>query len=426
MSMDRYPHIPQRVVILSFEGPDRYAMVGGLGVRATELSLAFAQAGFETELVFVGDPNLAHAETRAPNLTLRRWCQWISAYHPDGVYDGEWGKINDYGASVPPFIIDQIVKPAVADGQRVLVLAEDWQVVPAVLALDERLRSAGLRGAVTMAWNANNTYGFQEIDFAHLAAAAHVTAVSRYMKFELALAGVEALVIPNGIPERIFDDVKSADVAYLRRVLSGRNTLLKVGRFDPDKRWLQAIDALGDLRDAGRHVQLIVRGGKEAYGDIVFGAARARELSIADVTLESPNVEALAKALAECSADLVNLRSFLPDAMLYTLYGAVDAVLANSGKEPFGLVGLEVMASGGVAVCGSTGEDYARAFDNAIVCDTSDPLELATYLERLFSDAGLPERIRQTAPGTARQFSWPNVLDVLDAKIAFMSARGGT
>ncbi len=85
----------------------------------------------------------------------------------------------------------------------------------------------------------------------------------------------------------------------------------------------------------------------------------------------------------------MNIRSFLPDALLYTLYAAADAVLANSGKEPFGLVGLEVMASGGIAVCGSTGEDYARPFDNAIVCDTGDPAELASYLERLWSSSGL-------------------------------------
>lgn len=423
--MDRYPHLPQQIVVLAFEGPDRYSMVGGLGVRATELSIATAQAGFNTDLIFVGDPALPAVERRGNGLTLRRWCQWISAYHPGGVYDGEWGKINDYGSSVPEFLTTELVPAAIERGERVLVLAEDWQAVPAVLALDARLRDAGMRSAVTIVWNANNTYGFHDIDFSRLAAAAHITCVSRYMKFEIALMGAEALVIPNGIPERIFDEVKAADVAFLQRVLSGRNTLLKVGRFDPDKRWLQAIDAVADLREAGRPVQLIVRGGKEAYGDVVFGQARGRGLSIADVTFETPTIESIAKTLAESTADIVNIKSFLPDAMLFTLYGAADAVLANSGKEPFGLVGLEVMAAGGAAVCGSTGEDYARAFDNAIVCDTSDPRELATYLERLFSDAAVRDRIRENAPATARQFSWPNVLDVLDAKVGFMLSQGG-
>lgn len=421
--MARYPHLPRRAVVLSFEGPDRYAMVGGLGVRASELSVALADTGFETDLIYVGDPTLPAVEQRGERLTLRRWCQWISAYHPQGVYDGEWGKINDYGSSVPPFLLANVVEPAAARGERVIVLAEDWQVVPAVLGLDVHLRRAGLREAVTIAWNANNTYGFDTIDFAALADAAHITCVSRYMKFELALRGAESLVIPNGIPERIFDEVKASDVAYLRRIFNGRHMLLKVGRFDPDKRWLQAIDAIADLRGQGTQVQLVVRGGKEPYANVVFGRAYERGLRIEDVSFESPTMESIADAISRSQADIVNVRSFLPDAMLFTLYGAVDAVLANSGKEPFGLVGLEVMAAGGIAVCGSTGEDYARAFDNAVVCDTSDPLELATYLDRLFANSAIQSRIRENAPQTARQFSWPNVLDVLDAKVAFMTER---
>jgi len=155
---------------------------------------------------------------------------------------------------------------------------------------------------------------------------------------------------------------------------------------------------------------------------VVFGRAVERALRIEDVHFERPDAQALANALTASQADIINIRSFLPDALLYTLYGAVDAVLANSGKEPFGLVGLEVMAAGGIAVCGSTGEDYARAFDNAIVCDTADPRELATYLERLWMEDGMRSRMRESAEQTARQFTWPAVLDILDAKVAFMSS----
>ena len=42
--------------LLSFEGPDRYAQAGGLGVRITHLAETLAQHGFETHLLFVGDP----------------------------------------------------------------------------------------------------------------------------------------------------------------------------------------------------------------------------------------------------------------------------------------------------------------------------------------------------------------------------------
>ncbi|HEY5340588.1 MAG TPA: hypothetical protein VIK27_06145, partial [Candidatus Aquilonibacter sp.] len=152
--MARYPHLPARAVILSFEGPDRYAMVGGLGVRTSELGTAFDEQGITTDVIFVGDPHLPPVESRGHALTLRRWCQWISQYHPGGVYDGERGKIEDYGRSAPPFILEHLVRPAAARGERVLVMAEDWQVVPAVLELDRLARDAGLRDALVMTWNA--------------------------------------------------------------------------------------------------------------------------------------------------------------------------------------------------------------------------------------------------------------------------------
>jgi hypothetical protein len=77
--------------LLSFEGPDGYARAGGIASRVTGLSYALAEAGFETHLWFVGDPDLPGHETH-DQLHLHRWCQWISHYHPAGVYDGEEAK----------------------------------------------------------------------------------------------------------------------------------------------------------------------------------------------------------------------------------------------------------------------------------------------------------------------------------------------
>ena len=95
-----------------------------------------------------------------------------------------------------------------------------------------------------MMWNANNTYGFESIDWGALQRAATVTTVSRYMKFELHARGIQSLVVPNGIPDRILggppDDLVRATAAALRR----RPLFVKVGRFDEDKRWIQAIEAL--------------------------------------------------------------------------------------------------------------------------------------------------------------------------------------
>jgi hypothetical protein len=42
--------------LLSFEGPDPYSQAGGLGIRVSHLAETLAQLGFETHLLFVGDP----------------------------------------------------------------------------------------------------------------------------------------------------------------------------------------------------------------------------------------------------------------------------------------------------------------------------------------------------------------------------------
>ena len=111
--------------LLSFEGPDPYARAGGIASRITGLAQALAANGFETHLWFIGDPNLPGNECHQ-QLWLHRWCQWISRYHPAGVYDGEEGKQNDYAASLPPFLLREVLLPHLQRGGRAVVLAEEW------------------------------------------------------------------------------------------------------------------------------------------------------------------------------------------------------------------------------------------------------------------------------------------------------------
>jgi glycosyltransferase involved in cell wall biosynthesis len=409
--------LPPNAVLLAFEGPDPYSLVGGLGTRVTELSSALASAGIRTTLVFVGDPQRPAIEQPAANLEYRRWCQWISAYHPAGVYDGEWGKSEDFKTSVPPFVVDSIVEPAVRRGEDVLVIAEDWQTAPAVIELDRLLRARGLRDRATVMWNANNTYGFDTLDWPALTRAARVITVSRYMKFELRARGIEALVIPNGIPERIVGGPPEELVGALGDALVRRPLFVKVGRYDEDKRWMQAIDAFAQVCSEHPQAMLIVRGGREPYGETIFARARELGLQIEDVSVASRDSEAFIERLASAEKPIVNLRTFVPEELLYAIYHVADAVLANSGKEPFGLVGLEVMAASGVAVTGSTGEDYAQPFENAVVCDTADGRELAAYLSALIADPALSRSIRAAGAATAERCTWPTVLEILARKI---------
>ena len=84
-------------VLLTFEGPDSYSKAGGLGVRVANLADTLASQGFSTHLIFIGGPDHPGREERMNGrLKYHRWCQWISQYHPLGVYDGEGLRCNEY------------------------------------------------------------------------------------------------------------------------------------------------------------------------------------------------------------------------------------------------------------------------------------------------------------------------------------------
>jgi glycosyltransferase involved in cell wall biosynthesis len=402
--------------VLAFEGPDRYSMVGGLGTRVTELSNALADAGVRTTLVFVGDPGAPAAERVSANLEYRRWCQSVSTKFPGGVYEGELGKMNDYTASVPQFVSESIVAPAAARAESVLIVAEEWQTAACTIELDAMLTQRGMRERAVLAWNANNTYGFDTIDWESLERSARITTVSRYMKFELQRRGVEASVIPNGIPERLIGGA-SPDLVRQAHQQLRRPLFVKVARFEEDKRWMQAVEAFARLRARHPEATLLTRGGREPYGNAVFERARELGVAVEHVAPDSGDPSAVIGAFARAAAPIVDVRSFIPEEALLALYHAADAVLANSGREPFGLVGLEVMAVGGVAVTGSTGEDYAQPFENAIVCDTGDAGELAGGLEAVLADDELARTLRAGAVATARRYTWSRVLETLLRKL---------
>ena len=101
----------------------------------------------------------------------------------------------------------------------------------------------------------------------------------------------------------------------------------------------------------------------------------------------------------------------MSDELISLFYAGADAVLANSGHEPFGLVGLEVMAAGGVAFVGSTGEDYAVPFLNGIVLDTDDPTEINIALDFLRAHPDAPKRLRHEARLTAQRYTWRNIIE---------------
>jgi len=248
------------------------------------------------------------------------------------------------------------------------------------------------------------------------------------MKHKMWDLGVNPLVIPNGIPARHLDPVDPDMVQRLRAIAQRgdpkRLFLFKIGRFDPDKRWIMAIEAVARMKESGHPVTLFVRGGIEPHGAEVFGHAYHRGLQISDVEAQRPNMAQCIEAIERAApADIYNLRFFLPEECVRTTYAAADATLANSGHEPFGLVALEVMAAQGIAVTGCTGEDYAISFENSIVSETDDPDEIVGYLLYLMRHPDEQERIRVGGQETARQFLWDRVIENLIGKLEFLARK---
>lgn len=416
-------------VMLCFEGPDVYSTAGGLGTRVTELSEALATQGYTTHLIFIGDPHQPSLETRVEDrLVLHRWSQWVSKYYPNGVYDGEEQKLYDFNESVPYFIYNEIARPAVSEGKLVVILGEDWHTVEAMIRTSDLLHWFGMRQKTLLLWNLNSLMSLHRIDWGRLNFVTTLCTVSKYMKHKMWELGVNPLVIPNGIPTRYLQPVDEKQVARLREIAQQgdprRMFLFKIGRFDPDKRWMMAIEAAARLKHSGHPITLFVRGGIEPHGADVLRHAYHIGLVIRDVTAHRPNVDQCLEAIENAGpADIYNLRFFLPEEFVRTTYRAADATLANSGHEPFGLVALEVMAAAGIAVTGSTGEDYAISLENAIVTETDDPDELVGYLLYLRRHPEEQERIRMAGRRTSEQFLWDQVIENMLSKLEFLARK---
>jgi glycosyltransferase involved in cell wall biosynthesis len=186
------------------------------------------------------------------------------------------------------------------------------------------------------------------------------------------------------------------------------------------------VEAVARLKTMGHNCLLVTRGGIEPHGGEVMQNARALGLTVKDVRVEGEGRDAIFAALdAAMPADILNLRFFVPPWLLQAFQNAADGVLANSGHEPFGLVGLETMAAGGIAYTGSTGEDYAIPLDNAVVLETDDPAEIADYCLFLQNHPDVARSIREEGKRTAWHFRWEEVIGNMMSKLSYLSQRQG-
>lgn len=205
-------------------------------------------------------------------------------------------------------------------------------------------------------------------------------------------------------PERIHlilpgvdhDSFKPAhkEVAKARLGLSGKKTLLFVGRLQPLKAADTAIRAIGklveDRRIAPDQARLLIIGG--ASGESGNG--------------EPARLQALAMELGVESS--VVLLPSQPHQSLPAFFQAADVSLVPSYTETFGLVALEAQASGVPVVASAVGGLRTIVCDGATgyLVNPGSPEEFADAAWKILSDPHLAKRMSVEAVRHSAGLSW--------------------
>jgi hypothetical protein len=208
--------------LVSFEGPDWYAWRGDLAERVASLATELVTLGWHTHHIFLGDPRAPGTETLAGGLlTLHRWAQWLSAEFPAGVYHGEEAKQVELTRSLPAFLTDQVLGPALSLGRVPTVVAEEWQTAGFLIRLADRLVADRLSDSVRLVWRAGSRFGWERIDWERLAAVATIATTTPGLHDTLRGQGVESMVLPVDPPATLAAlfgrERRSAPAAVYRR-----------------------------------------------------------------------------------------------------------------------------------------------------------------------------------------------------------------
>ncbi|MHB8458956.1 MAG: glycosyltransferase family 4 protein [Candidatus Limnocylindrales bacterium] len=203
-------------------------------------------------------------------------------------------------------------------------------------------------------------------------------------------------VIPNGV-----------DVARFRRAVpvarwqDGTSNLLFVGRHEPRKGLLDLLKAYRILRKTGCRCRLLVVG----------TGPQEREARRYVLTHRLSGVEFLGRVTDEEKAQL---------------FRTADLFIAPAtGKESFGIVLLEAMASGAPIVASDIHgyKGVLRRGEQGLLVPARQPKALAAATARLLADPGLRAEMSASGLARAEEFSWDRVTAKVEAYYGFVIRR---
>jgi glycosyltransferase involved in cell wall biosynthesis len=193
------------------------------------------------------------------------------------------------------------------------------------------------------------------------------------------------VVVHNAIDERFRQAPSEADVARVReRYQLDHGFVLYVGNIKPHKNLVRLIEAYDLLRRRGfEDLKLLI------IGD---------EISKLPALRRAVHTHKLHKH--------VRFLGYLSDDTLAVLYRLAAVFVFPSLYEGFGLPPLEAMACGTPVVTSNLSSMPEVAGDAAILVDPYDVESIVGGMQKVLTNPGLSQELREKGIARARQFSW--------------------
>jgi phosphatidylinositol alpha-mannosyltransferase len=203
-------------------------------------------------------------------------------------------------------------------------------------------------------------------------------------------------VIPNGVDLRRFQNVQP-----FARYRDGTPNILFLGRFESRKGLTYLLKAYRVLKKRGYDCRLLVIG----------SGPQEREVRRYIATRRLTGVELLGRVSDE-------------DKVRY--FATADIYCSPAtGRESFGIVLLEAMASGTAVVCSDIHgyRSVVRRDEQALLVPPKDVNALVTALAKLLDEPDIRTRMGESGRERAQQYSWPNITAKVEDYYKFVIRR---